>query len=60
MAVAAGEPEGDEFAEEGAEEVESYPKPPEEVKLFVGNLAQLFDQAGVVEVAEVKFFISLI
>lgn len=41
---------------------ESFPQPPEEAKLFVGNLpydidseklAQLFDQAGVVEISEV-------
>ncbi|KAF8390535.1 hypothetical protein HHK36_025062 [Tetracentron sinense] len=43
---------------------ESYPEPPEEAKIFVGNLpfdidseklAQFFDQAGVVEVAEVIY-----
>lgn len=41
---------------------EYYPEPPEEAKLFVGNLpydvdseslAQVFNQAGVVEIAEV-------
>ncbi|XP_010250975.1 PREDICTED: 28 kDa ribonucleoprotein, chloroplastic-like [Nelumbo nucifera] len=46
------------------EETVSYPEPPEEAKLFVGNLpydldseklAQLFDQAGIVEVAEVIY-----
>lgn len=49
------------FAE--GEEEEPYVEPPEEAKLYVGNLpfdidseklAQLFDSAGVVEVAEVK------
>ncbi|XP_072965410.1 28 kDa ribonucleoprotein, chloroplastic-like [Typha angustifolia] len=53
----AGEAEGDEG-------VESYPELPKEAKLFVGNLpydtdseklAQLFEQAGVVEVAEVIY-----
>lgn len=48
---------------EGEEEEEPYSEPPEEAKLFVGNLpydmdseklAQLFDKAGVVEVAEVN------
>lgn len=43
---------------------ELYPEPPEEAKLFVGNLpydigseelAQLFNQAGVVEIAEVIY-----
>lgn len=47
----------------GGEEEEPYSEPPEEAKLFVGNLpydmdseklAQLFDKAGVVEVAEVN------
>ncbi|KAJ6824994.1 28 kDa ribonucleoprotein, chloroplastic-like [Iris pallida] len=56
-AVAEGDPEG--FVEE-----ESYAEPPEEAKLFVGNLpydidsealAGLFDKAGVVEIAEVIF-----
>ncbi|KAL4193263.1 hypothetical protein AMTRI_Chr06g198470 [Amborella trichopoda] len=58
-------------AEEGEEEAgvegfeeETYPEPPEEAKLFVGNLpydmdseklAQLFDKAGIVEVAEVIY-----
>lgn len=51
-----GEGEG-----EGEEE---YPEPPEDAKLFVGNLpydidseklAQLFEQAGVVEIAEVIY-----
>ncbi len=43
---------------------EFYPEPPEEAKLFVGNLpydidseklAEFFNEAGVVEIAEVKF-----
>lgn len=43
---------------------EFYPEPPEEAKLFVGNLpydvdseklAQIFNEAGIVEIAEVKF-----
>lgn len=43
---------------------EFYPDPPEEAKLYVGNLpfdvdseklADLFNQAGIVEIAEVKF-----
>lgn len=53
-------------SEEDGDEGEGsdYSEPPEEAKLFVGNLsydidseklAQLFDQAGVVEIAEVKF-----
>lgn len=41
---------------------ESYPQPPEEAKVFIGNLpydvdserlARIFEQAGVVEIAEV-------
>ncbi|KAH7532424.1 28 kDa ribonucleoprotein, chloroplastic isoform X1 [Ziziphus jujuba] len=45
-------------------EVEFYPEPPEEAKLFVGNLpydvdseklAQFFNQAGIVEIAEVIY-----
>lgn len=57
VAVAEGDSAG--FVEE-----ESYPEPPEEAKLFVGNLpydidsealAGLFDKAGVVEIAEVIF-----
>lgn len=44
---------------------DSFPEPPEEAKLFVGNLpydvdseklAHLFEKAGIVEVAEVNFF----
>lgn len=47
---------------EGEAQGESYPEPPEEAKLFVGNLpydmdseklAHLFEEAGIVEVAEV-------
>ncbi|KAA8542202.1 hypothetical protein F0562_023354 [Nyssa sinensis] len=43
---------------------ESYPEPPEDAKVFVGNLpydvdseklAQLFEQAGIVEIAEVIY-----
>ncbi|KAL6960504.1 hypothetical protein U1Q18_038267 [Sarracenia purpurea var. burkii] len=46
------------------ESEESFPEPPEEAKIFVGNLpfdvdseklAQLFDQAGVVEISEVIY-----
>ncbi|URE04618.1 31 kDa ribonucleoprotein, chloroplastic [Musa troglodytarum] len=49
---------------EGEEEEEAYVEPPEEAKLFVGNLpydydseklAHLFEEAGVVEVAEVIY-----
>lgn len=59
--------EGDveEFGE-GNEGIEyTFSEPPEEAKLFVGNLAydvdhdklaELFNGAGVVEIAEVKFF----
>lgn len=51
---------GDEVVDESED---TYQEPPEEAKLFVGNLpfdidseklAQLFDQAGVVEIAEVN------
>ncbi|KAI5665056.1 hypothetical protein M9H77_24379 [Catharanthus roseus] len=54
--------ESDGFVE--AEGEEEYPEPPEDAKLFVGNLpydvdseklAQLFEQAGVVEIAEVIY-----
>jgi nucleolin len=47
----------------GGEE-ELYPEPPEEAKLYVGNLpydvdseklANIFNEAGVVEIAEVNF-----
>uniref|UniRef100_A0A6V7QS21 RRM domain-containing protein n=1 Tax=Ananas comosus var. bracteatus TaxID=296719 RepID=A0A6V7QS21_ANACO len=63
VAVAAAAAEYGVAEEEGGGE-ESYPEPPEEAKLFVGNLpydmdsenlAQLFDKAGVVEVAEVIY-----
>nr|XP_010927551.1 28 kDa ribonucleoprotein, chloroplastic [Elaeis guineensis] len=64
VVLAEGEPEGDDeyVEEEGGEE--PFPEPPEEAKLFVGNLpydidseklAHLFDQAGIVEVAEVIY-----
>lgn len=53
----------DEAEEEtGEEEEESYPEPPEEAKIFVGGipfditteeLAKLFDEAGIVEYADV-------
>ncbi|KAK1258195.1 hypothetical protein QJS04_geneDACA021085 [Acorus gramineus] len=61
-AVAVADPEGG--LEEDEVEEESYVEPPEEAKLFVGNLpydldserlAALFDKAGVVEVAEVIY-----
>ncbi|XP_073004310.1 28 kDa ribonucleoprotein, chloroplastic-like [Typha latifolia] len=54
----------EEGVEEEEAEEEAYQEPPEEAKLFVGNLpydmdsenlAQLFDKAGVVEVAEVIY-----
>lgn len=57
--MAVGEPEGEEVVEE-----EGYPEPPEEAKLFVGNLpfdidseklAQMFERAGVVEISEVIY-----
>lgn len=62
----------EESAEEGVfeerdEEVPSV-EPPEEAKIFVGNLpfdvdsqklAELFEKAGVVEIAEVRFWYSL-
>ncbi|XP_010248714.1 PREDICTED: 28 kDa ribonucleoprotein, chloroplastic-like [Nelumbo nucifera] len=58
--------DGEESGVDGflGESDESYSEPPEEAKLYVGNLpydidseklAQLFDQAGVVEVAEVIY-----
>ncbi|KAL2505245.1 31 kDa ribonucleoprotein [Abeliophyllum distichum] len=63
-----GESEQEENVDGGAveegENVDSYSEPPEEAKLFVGNLpydidseklAQLFDKAGVVEIAEVIY-----
>jgi len=63
------EPEGEEEEESSGEGVlgggeEFYPEPPEEAKLFVGNLsydvdseklAEVFNQAGVVEIAEVIY-----
>lgn len=60
------EASGDEGS--GESEGEYYPEPPEEAKLYVGNLpfdvdseklAELFNQVGIVEIAEVKnlFFI---
>ncbi|KAL1812258.1 hypothetical protein DCAR_0624467 [Daucus carota subsp. sativus] len=54
----------EEEGEEVVEEEESYSEPPEEAKLFVGNLpydydsarlAELFNKAGVVEIAEVIY-----
>lgn len=54
----------EEEGEAEAEEEGSYEEPPEEAKLFVGNLpydhdssrlAELFNQAGVVEIAEVIY-----
>eukprot|EP00262_Sarcandra_glabra_P013106 TRINITY_DN355_c0_g1_i2.p1 TRINITY_DN355_c0_g1~~TRINITY_DN355_c0_g1_i2.p1 ORF type:complete len:360 (+),score=77.11 TRINITY_DN355_c0_g1_i2:149-1081(+) len=56
--------EVEEIGGDEEEEEVSYPEPPEEAKLFVGNLpydmdsenlAQLFDKAGIVEVAEVIY-----
>ncbi|WOL16112.1 28 kDa ribonucleoprotein, chloroplastic-like [Canna indica] len=53
-----------EFVEEDGEEEKEYAEPPEEAKLFVGNLpydmdseklALLFEKAGVVEIAEVIY-----
>lgn len=66
----AGESEGESgeggiFNEGGGEEEEGYVEPPEEAKIFVGNLpydvdsenlAMLFEKAGTVEIAEVRFF----
>ena len=54
---------GDSWESSGGED--SYPEPPEDAKIFIGNLpydvdseklAQLFEPAGVVEIAEVKFY----
>lgn len=63
------EPNGEDAEIEGAEEGEGeegdYEEPPEEAKLFVGNLpydadghklAELFNQVGTVDLAEVKLF----
>ncbi|GFZ07859.1 chloroplast RNA-binding protein 31B [Actinidia rufa] len=53
---------GDSWESSGGED--SYPEPPEDAKIFIGNLpydvdseklAQLFEQAGVVEIAEVIY-----
>lgn len=53
---------------EEREEEEEFVEPPEEAKLFVGNLpydvdsqklAMLFEKAGIVEIAEVNFLILL-
>ncbi|KAL3529486.1 hypothetical protein ACH5RR_008808 [Cinchona calisaya] len=61
-AVGGEESEGFEGGE--VEELEEYQEPPEDAKLFVGNLpydvdseklAQLFEKAGVVEIAEVIY-----
>ncbi|PKA66114.1 31 kDa ribonucleoprotein, chloroplastic [Apostasia shenzhenica] len=63
--LAEGEiPSGGVFDEGEGEGEDSYPEPPEDAKLFVGNLpyvvdsqklAQLFQEAGIVEVAEVIY-----
>ncbi|KAJ3687503.1 hypothetical protein LUZ61_016667 [Rhynchospora tenuis] len=59
-----GEGEAEGALGEGDASGEEYPEPPEEAKLFVGNLpfdmtseklAELFDQAGVVEIAEIIY-----
>ncbi|XP_068665245.1 28 kDa ribonucleoprotein, chloroplastic-like [Aristolochia californica] len=59
-----GDEPGEEVSEEGVSEEETFVEPPEEAKLFVGNLpydadgntlAELFGQAGTVEVAEVIY-----
>ncbi|ERN19114.1 hypothetical protein AMTRI_Chr10g7950 [Amborella trichopoda] len=58
------EKEEEGFVEKIGEEEEEYSEPPEEAKLFVGNLpydldseklAELFDKAGVVEIAEIIY-----
>ncbi|CAO2161980.1 unnamed protein product [Urochloa humidicola] len=63
-AFASGEEEEEASAAVEEEEVGEYVEPPEEAKVYVGNLpydvdserlAQLFEQAGVVEVAEVIY-----
>jgi nucleolin len=62
---------GEESSKEGilGGSEEFYPEPPEEAKLFVGNLpydmdseklAEVFNEAGVVEIAEVKFAFLLV
>lgn len=52
----------------GETEPEGFSEPPEDAKIFVGNLpydvdseqlAQLFQQAGVVEISEVVFFVCV-
>ncbi|XP_068657759.1 28 kDa ribonucleoprotein, chloroplastic-like [Aristolochia californica] len=59
-----GDEPGEEVSEDGVSEEEPFVEPPEEAKLFVGNLtydadgntlAELFGQAGTVEVAEVIY-----
>ncbi|GLT77028.1 hypothetical protein SLA2020_486530 [Shorea laevis] len=61
---AEGESDEDGVFKEGEEEEEQFVEPPEEAKLFVGNLpydvdsqklALLFEQAGTVEIAEVIY-----
>ena len=65
VAVEESEPEATFSEEEGdaSEGGGDFPEPPEEAKLFVGNLAydvdsqalaMLFEQAGTVEIAEVN------
>ncbi|CAM0953215.1 unnamed protein product [Alopecurus aequalis] len=63
-AVAEEEPAEEVVEEEAEVEVGAYVEPPEEAKVYVGNLpydidserlAQLFEQAGVVEVSEVIY-----
>jgi hypothetical protein len=65
-AFASGEDEEDAAVGE-EEEVGEYVEPPEEAKVYVGNLpydvdserlAQLFEQAGVVEVSEVRLAVA--
>lgn len=65
--VASEEEEEEESSGDGdvvGGEEELYPEPPEEAKLYVGNLpydvdseklANIFNEAGVVEIAEVNF-----
>ena len=61
--VGEGEGEGEAAEEEEEEEEGGFVEPPEEAKVFVGNLpydvdsqklAMLFEQAGTVEIAEVR------
>ncbi|PON64359.1 Splicing factor-like protein [Parasponia andersonii] len=58
------ESSGDEGLLGGSSDGEYYPEPPEEAKLYVGNLpfdvdseklAELFNQAGIVEIAEIIY-----